>query len=93
MIEHSCSADYQICSIGCNLLLTSAESFKVRRSLACAGKTTLKSSDWRSQPLLPPSRIEGISRLTGTNAVFPTRVQNLRFLASSIFFKALEDVK
>ena len=32
------------------------------------------------------NRIQGISKFTRSDAVFPTRVQNLRFLASQVFF-------
>ena len=32
------------------------------------------------------NRVEGISKFTRSNVVFPTRVQNLRFLAPKIFF-------
>ena len=159
LIEHSCSADYQIFSIGWNLLETSVESFKAKRSFltSCAGKTTLNSSNpkfWL-EFLLPPSqdnflnwfssisfvfkshsprsrcesilpnflqrvwsarsiiecklgqtslydfvvrqvfcifvvwrnRIEGISKFTGSNAVFPAQVKIYVFLLPKFSFK------
>ena len=39
------------------------------------------------------NRIQVISKFTRSDAFFPTRVQNLRFLASQVFFKALVDAK